>query len=436
MSQLSPTQPRATSSATQPYSPVLQGVLTSLDVQLEDELARYRRLCPAKAVPPRPVGRPQVRKTLDLISIPATIGRTEAPIPATTAPESLPPFTSKNDVPIEAEVGDRESDTSNGAIAMPDLAIDPSSTPNLEHSPILAGAKGNFVTPVTAPMPPSEYLEPSPASLEHLGQQKATVEAERSFADNLLSPLGVGSMLLLLLSSATLGYIAMNPSSLSHLSVGRFFASGNLTAANSAEKNLSAGETKAREKGIPNSPNLASQEFVDLNLRSLSTLKPKNLAKLPPLPTPSSQLPVNLPVPLPSPVADAIPIDLPAALLPSSVQSGVLPQLGDRRPVTLPPPAQSNKATQGIARLAPAANKPNPPKAKSTPAQENKFLVVTAQNSDRSLAQVRKTIPEAFVRRLPQGNRIQVASFPSESQAQKKVRELQKQGISAQVYRL
>lgn len=435
MSQLSPTQPRATSSATQPYSPVLQAVLTSLDVQLEDELARYRRLRPAKAVASRPAARPQVRKTLDLISIPATVGRTEPPTPATTAPESLPPFTSKNDVPIEAEVGDRKSDTSNGSIAMRDLAIDRSSTPNLEHSPILAGGEGNFVTPVTAPMPPSEYLEASPAPLEHLGQQKATVEAERSFADNLLSPLGVGSMLLLLLSSAILGYIAMNPSSLSHLPVGRLFA-GNSTDANSGEKNLTASETKAREKGIPNSPNLASQEFVDLNLRSLSTLKPKNLAKLPPLPTPSSQLPVNQPLPLPSPVADAIPVDLPTALLPPSVQSGVLPQLGDRRPVTLPPPAQSNKVTQGIARLAPAANKPNLPKAKSTAPQENKFLVVTAQNSDRSLAQVRKTIPEAFLRRLPQGNRIQVASFPSESEAQKKVRELQKKGISAQVYRL
>lgn len=458
MSQLSPAQPRAQSSPTQPYSPALQAVLSSLDVQLEEELARYRRQRPAKTVPPRAGARPQSQKTLDLISVRATGGRTQPQTAPVTVPESLPAIiTNRNVAPGEAETENRQLDLPNATLATPDLSIDDNQIAHLEHFPGLARTDGGSIDTAASGIQPNEYLQSSPAQLKELAQEKAAAQAERSFGDSLLSPLGIGSMLLLLLSSATLGYIAMNPSSLSHLPLGRLFASKTATVAKNPQKTPAAGEDKAGENSIPNSPNLASQEFVELNLRSLSTLKPKNTPKAPPLPTIATQVPVNAPAPLPRPVGSPVPLDLPAALLPPSVQSGVLPQIGDRPPAPLPAPAGTNrqrsvpkqqaaasKPIQGTARFAPAgapnggqaaASKQPPAKAKAASAKDNKFLVVTAYSGSSSLAQVRKVTPDAYVRRLPQGSRIQVASFPSESEAQKKVRDLRKQGISAQIYR-
>ncbi len=457
MSQLSPAQPRVQSSPTQPYSPALQAVLSSLDVQLEEELARYRRQRPAKTVPPRASGRPQIQKTLDLISVRATGGRTGPQTAAVTVPESLPAAITNKNAFGESEAENREVEAPNAALGTPDLSVDENPIAHMENPPGLTRSEGGLVNRAASGIQPNEYLPLESAQLKELTQEKAAAQSERSFADSLLTPLGIGSMLLLLLSSATLGYIAMNPSSLSHLPLGRLFASKTATVAKNPQKTPAVGEDKGGENSIPNSPNLADQEFVKLNLRSLSTLKPKNTPKAPPLPTIGTQVPVNPPAPLPRPVGSPVPLDLPAALLPPSLQSGVLPQIGDRSPALLPAPAGTtkqpnvpgqqaagSKPIEGTARFAPrgasdrgqaAATKQPPAKAKAASAKDNKFLVVTAYSGSSSLAQVRKVTSDAYVRRLPQGNRIQVASFSLESEAQKKVRDLRKQGISAEIYR-
>ena len=86
-----------------------------------------------------------------------------------------------------------------------------------------------------------------------------------------------------------------------------------------------------------------------------------------------------------------------------------------------------------MARFAPGKPAtPNQPAAK----KENKFLVVTIYDGDRSLAEVRKVVPDASVRRLKASTAIQLSAFPTEAEAQKKVENLRKQGISAQVYKL
>lgn len=474
MNQLSQKKPNTTSSPAHPYSPALQAVLGSLDVQLEEELGRYRRQRGTKKVASHSTGRPQGQKTLDLISVRATGGRTQPQATAAIAPESLPaPIVNTNSIG-ETEARNPELDT-------PDRPIAPHQTFHAEHSPSLLPAEASMVSSVTpTPNAPQEYLESSEALQQSLETPKPSVESERSFTENLFTPLGVGSMLLLLLSSATLGYVAMNPASLSHLPFKGAFGQKTPTETKTAAIPAGGSVNKTGEAGIPNSPNLASQEFVDLNLKSLSTIDPKISPLTQPLATPSPQLPVKAPAPLPGAVS-GVPLDLPSALLPPSIQSGVLPQVNIQQSAAQTAPDRSNKQgnangqkpaaskptsatakstsakapsgekasaskrTEAVARFAPgktptenqaAANKPAPATAKSTQPKENKFLVVMVYDGDRSLAEAKKVVSDARVRRLRAGEAIQLSAFPSESEAQKKVETLRKQGISAQVYRL
>jgi cell division septation protein DedD len=50
------------------------------------------------------------------------------------------------------------------------------------------------------------------------------------------------------------------------------------------------------------------------------------------------------------------------------------------------------------------------------------------------LQQARQSVPDAYVRNLPSGAKVQLGAFSSEAAAQERVQELQQQGIPAQVY--
>ncbi len=215
-------------------------------------------------------------------------------------------------------------------------------------------------------------------------------------------------MLLLLLASATLGYVVMNPASVSHLN--RLFEPQKPKVAENTPKTAAAGGNASVAKAIPTSPNLAAEEFGELTLRSLSTVQPRVAAI--PTPAPRPQIPVNTPAGIPSPAPGNVPLDLSRTLLPQPVQSESLPL-----PTTTPTPATRQAA------------------ARPARAGENRYLVVMDYNGSRSLTQARKVAANAFVRRLPDGTRIQLASFPTASEARAKVQQLQKQGISAQLYR-
>ena len=143
---------------------------------------------------------------------------------------------------------------------------------------------------------------------------------------------------------------------------------------------------------------------------SLSTVEPRVAAI--PTPAPRPQIPVNTPATIPSPAPGNVPLDLSRSLLPQPVESGSLPL-----PTSAPTPATRQTG------------------AKPARAGENRYLVVMDYNGSRSLTQARKVAANAFVRRLPDGTRIQLASFPTASEARTKVQQLQKQGVSAQLYR-
>lgn len=397
MSQISSVESSPQSSATPGLDPTLQAVLGNLDVHLEEELTRFRRQQPGKkTLYTNGANRPKSEKTLDLISVKATGGRTEGYANGASAASNHG---------IAGEVEDLNPQQN---ISAPDFASD------LETN-VSPGVETNYTQaapPAATFMQPDDYLESSEALLKNLTpepkQNPFTSETPERESDRLLSPLGIGSMLLLLLASATLGYVVMNPASVSHLN--RLFEPQKPKVAENPSKTAAAGGNTSGVKGIPTSPNLAAEEFGELTLRSLSTVQPR--VPFVPSPPPRPQVPVNTPAPIPGGVSSSVPLDLSRSLLPQTSPSATAPV-----PTSAPTPATRQTAGRTAA------------------SGEDRYLVVMDYTGDRSLNQARKVAPNAFVRRLPEGRRIQLTAFPSAREARAKVQQLQKQGISAQLYR-
>lgn len=414
MSKLSPVEPLPNTTLNQPCSPVVQGVLSCLDVQLEEEIAQYRRKRSIKQVHQGGATRSNVgQKGLDLISVPAR----ENPVQVPTLPVKeyvAQPLLNDDLAEVKTTPLPDGEETATAATVLNGKANVAGEAKLELPSPSLG-----YRNPVVAKQLPDEYLQSSEALLKNLDDDEF-VESTATPNNKLMTPLGIGSMLLLLVGAATLGYVAMNPATISHLAGNK--KSENASIAASGGKNAG---------GIPTTPNLAEQEFVELNLRTLSTVNPRGSAMSQVAPgATKTQVPVNPPAPLPSPAAVTNRLDLPSALIPPAVQSGILPsQLGQPPlPTTGPKVVNSPKAA--------ATNKTPAKKPTATKKAENKFLVILSYGGDRSLAQARKVAPQALVRQLSQGRAIQLSAFPDQKAAQKKVQDLRKQGISARVYRL
>ncbi|NEO62088.1 MAG: hypothetical protein F6J98_17250, partial [Moorea sp. SIO4G2] len=63
------------------------------------------------------------------------------------------------------------------------------------------------------------------------------------------------------------------------------------------------------------------------------------------------------------------------------------------------------------------------------------YYVVINYDGKRSLQQARTIVPDAYVRKLSQGTRIQMGAFKFEHEAQGLLEKLQQQGIYASIYR-
>ncbi|HEY9640709.1 MAG TPA: SPOR domain-containing protein [Coleofasciculaceae cyanobacterium] len=474
--------PFTPSPETQVPHPVLRAALDNLDVQLEEELIRYRRqqrfqLDPSRRrsspvkpyafgskIPARPtrdgVHLPNVRAAFNLEST------GELPIGNSAASEN----------PVKAILGN----TVSSPTAQPSMQQDwrsqplvnpvppspaPSEAPDAgigsyaqqfelsAHPPNaalqrLVQERGYSHLYTQPPSAPEGYLESSEELLKSIEEEDSSLRAQRKtdLLDTLLTPLGIGSMLLLLLSSVTLGYVIMNPATLS-----AFLAPApNLNPSNDSTSPLTRVPTTPIE-GAPPSPDLAAQEFKDLNLDTLSTLpgserrspaansKPNSAAASgsrtnSSLSKPASGSPLRSAEPQSS---NAVPAVVPQSELPAiAVQSAP--------PVApAPEPAQSYRpapAAPAATRRPPASPAPAPevataPSIKPSVSSDHLYYVGTDYSGDSSLQQARNAVPDAYVRNLPSGAaKVQMGAFSNEAAAQERVQELRQQGISAQVY--
>jgi hypothetical protein len=412
--------------------PALQAALASLDVQLDEELARYRRQRSGRPVPPaRGLVRQPRNQSLDLISIPASGGRTNPP-----PTESQPPI--EPDLASQLVVASHPQSTDTATEIVPSDLSDP---------------PGDLFNPAAAHLGPDDYLESSEQLLKSLAEEEAKVRVERNFMQSLLTPLGLSSMMLLILLSTAFGYIVMNPSSLTALNFKRILGKEKTNA-----PNPSGAESVNEATGIPSALDLSQREFQSLNLDNLSMAKAEG--------TGGSVVQSALPKPKISTAPKVAAIagstqsnseeEAAPTIAASTVEENVQPAIATTTPTRSAPPIRSAPrrtytapaprqpaATSSVSAPrvlkpvpAPAAPAPVAPTAESsTRAGDYKYKVVTPYDSDRTLEQAQKTVPDAYVRNFPEGAQIQMGAFSNETEAQERAQQLQKQGISAEVYR-
>lgn len=433
--------------------PALQQALQGLDVQLEEELTRYRRSRAGKpSTPRRSVPRSPARKSLDLINIKAVGGRTQ-PQPASPAPDTAADEATVV-LPLTPGLGtEAEAKTFTGGA----LVALPTEAPKAQAAPEPPVAGGSLVDPSVA-APPDDYLESSEELLRSLDDSAQVSPADASWTAKVMTPLGLGSMVLFLLACVSFGVVIVNPSILARRS-----APATSTAQTQPET--------VDPASLPQSPNLASQEFVDLQLGSLSTLTTKEKtapaagstvpapsALTPPQPSTTSaagrspsrpatgpgvlsslasavgirpRTPAVAPAPVQSAPVQPAPVQPPAAYNPPPVVS--VPQAPAYQP---PAPPQAPEPPS----LEPQAAEPAPPEppaevaAAPTAPDTDYYYVVGNYSGDRSLEEAQSAVPNAYVRNFNSGAQIQYGAFTDAAGAQELAERLQQQGLSAEVY--
>ncbi|NET90230.1 MAG: hypothetical protein F6K45_19390 [Kamptonema sp. SIO1D9] len=384
-------------------NPVLQAALSSLDVQLEAELARYRRRQPQPSRAKQAFqehyrskvinAHPEDVTTAQLAIAPETQGEVteETKLSAETGLKSEQPSSDR-------EVVSANEDSSLVHQVQPaEEKVEPEETIN-EH-------------------PPEDYLASSEQLLNTLAEEEPAKEKKTNPLASLFTPLGVSSMLVFLVASSLLAWALMPEEAWSKLGLsGIVSAESETTAPQSLEIKPVVPESPEKTT-IPPGPNLATEEFVELNLSTLSNVKPS--------PTPqtnidSSNLPTAPETPgsqqgSPGPLVIKRSSDLATALLPPSLQ-----------PAPVPP-----------ANSAPATTPTNPfPTAQPSPSnsQNNQnYVVLIDYSGESSLVKARAIAPDAFVRKTASGDKIQMATFTNQADAQRYVQNLKQQGISASV---
>ena len=456
MRQNSKVEPSNQPSSATALHPVLSVALANLDIQLEDELVRYRRQRALTGRASSSLKRKQQSHQLDLIAVAATSDQnsvseaapttlsalderlTEVAAQPAIAPDAykpIPAFTASPQ-PFEAAIALRAPSASltqaDGTVPLPAVedkahALAHAGTPNLD-----------------------DYLESSEELLRSLADERAEVRAERNFMQSLITPLGLGSMLLLLLSSAMFGYVIMNPSSLGHLLVWR---NGNADSSGLSP----SGQTSGQSAMPPPQPNLAKRELPDLNLSNLGTL---NVSPGSPTvsgtskPTVSgtskqSTAPVNsqaseaTPAPTapktsqesPAPVGQApVPAVTSSSSRPASVRTYEPPQAAAPSRATVAPSRPAPKTYN--APVLPATPRViAPTTARSTSSNTYPIKVITHYDGDSALTKSRTVVPDAYLRNFPDGAKIQLGAYGDAAAAEAKAQELRSRGIPAEVYK-
>lgn len=432
------------SSKTPGLKPALAAALASLEVPLDQELARYRRTRTTLVSSNQTrVASYMSSQRQPLTAITTTPGTTQSSVTAITT--NLPPVsvtvnhqgttvpdTAKIDVPPASAVAvNPQMKPASATLKTEDLnnlnvpsTADSAKTqtqlppppPNFSSSIVRTGVKDtnseNLLRPDDTPKHPNDYLESSEALLRSLTEEQLETRKPSNSSDSLLSPLGIGSMLLLLVASLTLGYVVFNPKGLSQWNLGKLF-NGNSSPAPENTKEVGSNaqpQNQPPSTSIPKYPNLANEEFPEVkDPNDLVGLKPKiqpTLAVVPNSVVP--QNPANLPVPLPVPNT---------ALKPRNPIASSVPLLNL-------PPASTAKTSPKPMATSPKLN------AEIKPGTDG-FYHIVIDNKGAVLDSARQVVPDAYLSLDKQ--LIYLGAFKTKEQVQKQMQLLQARGIKARV---
>ncbi|MBG1261863.1 hypothetical protein [Nostoc commune] len=427
------------SSKTPGLKPALAAALASLEVPLDQELARYRRTRTSLVGSKQPrVASYMSSQSQPLTAIPTTSGTTESSvteIKTNVPPTSVPvnpqgtsaPATAKIDIPPTSSLAVNPQKNPASPMAkteelnnfnvpsISDYAKKqtqlPPPPPNFSSSivpVIIKDTKSeNVLQPNDTPKHPDDYLESSEALLRSLTEEQPETKKPNNSSDSLLSPMGIGSMLLLLLASLTLGYVVFNPKSLPQWNLGKLF-NGNSSPAPENTQEVGSNvqpQIQPPSTSIPKYPNLAAEEFPEVrDPNDLVGLKPKVQQTLPVVPNPVvPQNPANPQSALPDPNPALAPV----------------PTVQPLPPLNLPPTSTAKTSPQ----LPPLD-------AEIKPATDG-FYHVVIDNKDAALASARQVIPDAYL--SPNKELVYLGAFKTKEQVEQHLKLLQAKGIKARV---
>lgn len=401
------------SSKTPGLKPQLAAALSCLEVQLDQELARYRRTRTGYNIPNQSrvssnAPQPQQTALAPLDGVFAAGIASKKPISTLTSlvqqeQTVLQPNTPSASVEVETPQSMPAATTVNTELPKPPKVevIDKTDTPSSANASIVPAVVKSDQTENTASddtpkPPPDDYLESSEALLRSLTEEQPQ-KRKPSNSDNLLSPLGIGSMLLLLVASLTLGYVIFNPKSLSVFGFGgKSQPNSPPTASTTNVKNTEKAKPETPSTPIPKYPNLATDEFPEVNdPNDVVGLKPK------PKPTPTA---------IPSPVAAIIPANPPAAA-----------------PIQQAQPLPGQKPTP----KATTSPKPELPLTEVKPSADGFYHIVTENQGASAFASARQVIPDAYL--SPDGKFIYLGALKTKEQVKQQMQLLQSKGIKARV---
>ncbi|MEG5018469.1 MULTISPECIES: hypothetical protein [unclassified Microcoleus] len=393
-------------SSSTPINPALQAVLGSLDVNLEAELTTYRR---------------HRRRAEQWVSPSVRSGKQTATTEQQLAQNLSPETAEETQQPLSL----------------------PLSLAGTQGDAPLATTRGGTKLSSSA-FAPNKYLESSEKLIESLDESKAEPTVERSLAASLLTPLGLSSMLLFLLSCTALGYAVMYPSNLVKIAGLNRLLDRTSSSPSDSPASTSTSDTSTKE--LPKAPNLVSKEFVELDLSTLSNVQP-TVSPIP-SPSPKASIPPTPPAPpgpgaaVPIPTEDGNPArgreqglnNLSTALLPTPSPSAAQPV--PTLPTLPPTPSPAQPAAASPAAASPAAASPaaTPPLGRPARAADGFYYVVTDYTDEKSLQQARTAVPDAYVRNFSKGVKIQMGALNDAASAERLVKELQEKGVKPQYY--
>jgi len=420
--------------------PALSAALASLEVQLDEELVRYRRTRIAHRTPIQKslggliAAKPQNQSAITVASsknqqsltpeqAAAYIRQQQASssTPEVKTPPPPPPVPETfSGVSSNKETKDTNSDISYSipsnqvnqeqGVPFPEStnAQNQTASASNQSSIVKAGISEN--TPhENIPLPkndntkqPDDYLESSEALLRSLQEEETPPQTKKPKKNNdsLLSPLSIGSMLLLLVSSITFGYIIFNLDDLPSLSFGGLFKRNQEVSR--SENNVNVSDTKSGEEQkltpIPKNPNLASDALPGINsIDDVAGATPK--AKPTPIAKPPS------PVTSPAPVERATTAEQPSPTVANT-----------------PTPAQPVSETEAVT---------TPQNLDEIEPNNGGFYNVIVDNTGNNLADVKKVIPDAYL--SPEGKYVYLGAFKSKDRLKKHLELLKEKGITARV---
>ncbi len=445
--------------------PRVKQALAYLDCYLEDELLRYRRsksgsqVAPSSSRAMRPGDRakaqPELTQFVPIDALPKKVAEPELRenlvsdgVSESAIPGSVTPLAA--DVLANLAVIPEDGEGSENAYSLDDL-MNHSGMEMLGDSP-----SGRLHQRYGSP---DDYLESSEELLRSLAQEEANVEHERSSLEGLLTPFGIGSMMLMLMGSGMFGYLVMNPSTFTALGSGltRLVSGFRGNSAPAAPVVASAPAQEGVE--IPKE----SSEFMDLSLKSLVVMgtQGKGTAALRVLPSIAPKTnaagssivnaqpgmptvvvpgqPSNVPVTPAivggsgSPVAqDSAPSNVasqPAAKPKPSLYRPAQPQQSYKQPVRSASPAPVKTVPMDVP---PAPSTPTsipPSESMPTPATGG-YRVEIPYTGDTALEKAQKSDSGAYFKNGDNGAVIQMGeTYSSREAAEAKAQQLKQQGF-------